>query len=311
MAVLRLAFMGSPDFAVPALAALIEAGHDIAAVYAQPPRPAGRGQREHPCPVHAAAVAQGLEVRSPANFKDPADQEAFAALELDAAVVVAYGLILPRPVLDAPRLGCLNIHASMLPRWRGAAPIQRAIMAGDQETGISIMQVAEGLDTGPVLAARSVPITGETMAEDLHDALAALGAEMIVDALNDLASGRAMATSQPEDGVTYARKLARDEGRIDWSRPAGEIERGVRALNPWPGVWFEHAGQRIKVLALADWSDDARHDAAPGTVLDDTLRIACGTGHVRPGRVQRAGKAAQSVEEFLRGYGLAAGERLD
>ena len=308
---LTLAFMGSPDFAVPALRALIGAGHHIAAVYAQPPRPAGRGQRERPCSVHAAALERGLAVRTPEDFTAEADLAAFRSLGLDGAVVAAYGLILPAAVLRAPRLGCINIHASLLPRWRGAAPIQRALLAGDRETGVSIMQMDQGLDTGPVLAQRRLPVTGETTAASLHDALAALGAEMIIEALDGVAAGTLEATPQPAEGATYAAKLDRDEGRLDWSLPADAIERTVRALNPWPGVWFEHAGQRIKLLSLAEWSLERSGDAAPGTLLDDAFAIACGRGMVRPGRVQRAGRGPQDAAEFLRGYRLAAGDRLD
>ncbi|MCP5373151.1 MAG: methionyl-tRNA formyltransferase [Hyphomicrobiales bacterium] len=303
---LRLVFMGSPDFSVPALSALLDAGHDVVCVYAQPPRPAGRGQRERPCPVHAFAQARGLAVRTPRSLKDADAQADFTALEADVAVVAAYGLILPPAVLAAPRLGCVNIHASLLPRWRGAAPIQRALLAGDSETGITIMQMDAGLDTGPMLARRAVPITPTTTAEDLHDALAALGAAMIVPALADMAAGTAVAAPQPEAGVTYAAKLARDEGRLDFARPAAELERMVRALNPWPGVWFEHGGERIKVLAarVEDLS------GAPGTVLDGALAIACATGALRPTRVQRPGKTAVDAAAFLRGYPLPAGSRI-
>jgi len=242
---LRLAFLGSPDFAVPTLHAVIEAGHDVVRVYAQPPRPAGRGKRDRPTAVQQAAEAAGIEVRTPRTLRDPEAQAAFAALDLDAAVVVAYGLILPAPILEAPRLGCVNVHASLLPRWRGAAPIHRAILAGDTVTGVTIMRMDEGLDTGPMLLRRSVPIAPETTATELHDALAALGAELIVPALAGLASGDLEATPQPEDGVTYARKLERDEGRLDFTRPAAELERLVRAFDPWPGAFFDLAGERI------------------------------------------------------------------
>lgn len=308
---LRIAFMGSPDFAVPALDALCSAGHDIVAVYAQPPRPAGRGQKSRPCPVHADAASRGMAVRTPTSFKDPDVQAAFAELHLDAAVVVAYGLILPAPALSAPRLGCINIHASLLPRWRGAAPIQRAILAGDEQTGISIMRMDEGLDTGPLLASHAVSIGANTTASGLHDALAALGADMIGPALADLDAGRGVEMPQPAHGETYAPKLTRDEGRIDWTTSAEAIERQVRALNPWPGVWFNHHGERIKVLALADWSLDGPVDTVPGTVIDDVFTVACGRGVVRPRLVQRAGKAAQDATAFLRGYVLEPGERLD
>ena len=303
---LRLAFMGTPDFAVPIMRALIAAGHQVIAVYTQPPRPAGRGHREQPSPVQRAAEAAGIPVHAPARL-DAAEQEKFRALGLDAAVVAAYGLILPRQVLEAPRLGCLNVHASLLPRWRGAAPIQRAILAGDQETGVTIMQMDAGLDTGPVLLSESVPLGPETTATSLHDQLAALGARLIVRALAGRADGTLASRPQPAEGVTYAKKLGRDEGRLDWSKPAAELERAVRALNPAPGVWFERAGERIKVLA-ASLADPA--DAPPGTVLHDALAIACGTGALRLTRLQRAGRAAVDAEAFLRGYALPPGTRL-
>ncbi len=304
---LRLAFMGTPDFAVPILQALITAGHEVIAVYTQPPRPAGRGHREQPSPVQRAAEAAGMPVRTPAKL-DSAEQERFRALGLDAAVVAAYGLLLPKPVLAAPRLGCLNVHASLLPRWRGAAPIQRAILAGDKETGVTIMQMDEGLDTGPMLLAESIPIGPETTATMLHDELAALGARLIVRALAGRADGTLASRPQPTDGVSYAKKLARDEGRLDWSKPALELERVVRALNPAPGVWFERAGERIKVLAAALMERGA--EAPPGTVLDGALTIACGVGALRLRRLQRADRAAVDAEAFLRGYALPPGTRL-
>ena len=305
---LRLAFLGTPDFAVPVLAALIEAGHEIACVYAQPPRPAGRGQKERPSAVQAVAEERGLAVRTPRSLKGEPEQEAFAALGLDAAVTAAYGLILPKRVLDAPRLGCLNVHASLLPRWRGAAPIQRAVMAGDRETGITIMRVDEGLDTGPILIAEAVPITCETTAASLHDTLSRLGADLAVRALADLDAGCLTPIPQPEEGATYAAKLERDEGRIDWAAPALHIERVLRALNPWPGVWFDHEGHRIKVLA----AEIARTGTGttPGTVLDDRLTVACGEGALRLTRVQREGKKAADAAAFLRGYPLPAGTVL-
>lgn len=303
---LRLAFMGSPDFAVPSLNALIEAGHEIAAVYTQPPRPAGRGQRPKPSPVQVAAEAHNLPVRTPVTLKDPAEQMAFAELGLDAAVVVAYGLILPRPVLEAPRLGCLNVHASLLPRWRGAAPIQRAILAGDRETGVTIMVMDEGLDTGPTLLAERIPIGPDETAATLHDRLAALGARLIVAALDGLATGRLQPVPQPAEGVTYAAKLTRAEGRLDWRRPASVLERQVRALAPWPGAWFEAGGDRIKVLA----AEPAPGEGPPGRVLDDRLTVACGEGALRLTRVQRAGKAPMGAAEFLRGFPLPAGTDL-
>jgi len=303
---LRLAFMGSPDFAVPTLAALIDAGHEIAAVYAQPPRPAGRGHRERPCPVHAFAAERGLHVRTPANFKDPADQAAFRALELDAAVVAAYGLILPAAVLEAPRLGCFNVHASLLPRWRGAAPIQRALLAGDAETGVTVMGMEAGLDTGPMYLTGRVPITDTTTATELHDALAEMGGALMVEALAGIAAGTLTPRPQPEEGVTYAAKLSRDEGRIDWQRPAAELDRMVRGLNPWPGVWFEHGGERIKVLAARP----AAAGGAAGTVVAGPLVVACGEGALEIERLQRPGKGPLEADAFLRGYPLEAGSCL-
>jgi len=303
---LRLAFMGSPDFAVPTLAALIDAGHEIAAVYAQPPRPAGRGHRERPCPVHAFAAERGLHVRTPANFKDPADQAAFRALELDAAVVAAYGLILPAAVLEAPRLGCFNVHASLLPRWRGAAPIQRALLAGDAETGVTVMGMEAGLDTGPMYLTGRVPITDTTTATELHDALAEMGGALMVEALAGIAAGTLTPRPQPEEGVTYAAKLSRDEGRIDWQRPAAELDRMVRGLNPWPGVWFEHGGERIKVLAARP----ADAGGAAGTVVAGPLVVACGEGALEIERLQRPGKGPLEADAFLRGYPLEAGSCL-
>jgi methionyl-tRNA formyltransferase len=305
---LRLAFMGTPDFAVPGLAALLAAGHDIAAVYCQPPRPAGRGNKVQPSAVQLFAESNGLLVRHPTRLRDPAAQAEFAALQLDAAVVAAYGVILPKPILAAPRLGCLNVHASLLPRWRGAAPIQRAILVGDSETGVTIMQMDEGLDTGPMLLAERVPIGPATTASELHDILASLGARLIVAALGQLDAGALVARPQPENGVTYAAKLTREEGRLDWRRTASELERAVRALNPWPGVWFERDGERIKVLAAELVA--APPDAQPGTVLDDRLAIACRAGALRPVLLQRAGRAPAEISAFLRGYALPRGTVL-
>jgi methionyl-tRNA formyltransferase len=310
---LRLAFMGTPDFAVPSLQALAAAGYEIAAVYSQPPRPAGRGRKPKPAPVHAFAAARGWPVRTPESLREPAAQEDFAALTLDAAVVVAYGLLLPPAVLSAPRLGCFNVHASLLPRWRGAAPIQRALLAGDSETGATIMRMDEGLDTGPILARRAVPIGATDTAASLHDTLAALGAEMIVSTLAGLAAGTVQAHPQPEDGVTYAGKLSRAEARLDWRRPAVELERQVRAFAPWPGAHFTANGETIKVLAakvLAGEMETGDDTAAPGTVLDERLTVACGTGALRPTQVQRGGRAACDTDAFLRGFAIPAGTRL-
>jgi methionyl-tRNA formyltransferase len=299
---LNLIFMGSPDFSVPALQALLDVGHQVVCVYAQPAQPAGRGQKERPCPVPAFALEKGLQVRTPKSLKNAGEQQDFMDLKADACVVAAYGLILPKPVLDSPRLGCLNIHASLLPRWRGAAPIQRAIIAGDDKSGVTIMQMDEGLDTGDMLLKEQTPITGDTTGSDLHDRLSEMGAQMIVKALAESFTPR----RQPEQGATYAAKLDRNEGRLDWSMPAAGLERRVRALNPWPGAWFEYAGTRLKVLA-ADVSEQC---GEAGTVLDGQLSISCGEGALRVMRVQKQGKGAMAAEDFLRGFNLPAGTRL-
>lgn len=303
---LRLIYMGTPDFAVPALEALIAAGHDVVCVYSQPPRRAGRGQKERPSPVHAFAESRNINVRTPKSLRAPEAQTEFANLKADVAVVAAYGLILPPEILEAPRLGCLNIHASLLPRWRGAAPIQRAILAGDDETGVTIMQMDKGLDTGGILLSKSVPITPTTTASNLHDALAALGGPLVVETLDSLSAGTLKATPQPEGGVTYAEKLSRDEGQLDWTHPATYLERTVRAFTPWPGAWFEHDGDRIKILeAIA-----VPNTGAPGTILDDSLTIACGEGALRLLKVQRSGRGPVDAASFLRGYDLPAGTVL-
>jgi methionyl-tRNA formyltransferase len=305
---LRVAFLGTPRFAVSTLDALVEAGHDVVRVYSQPPRPAGRGQKERVSAVHARADALGIAVATPKSLKDPAEQDAFAALGLDAAVVVAYGLILPKPILDTPRLGCVNVHASLLPRWRGAAPIQRAILAGDAETGVTIMRMDEGLDTGPMLLDERVTITPEETAETLHDKLAALGAKLIVPALDGLVAGTLAARPQPAEGVTYASKLTRGEARLDWTKPAVVLSRQVRAFAPWPGAWFDHGNEQIKVLAA---SPAPRADnAPPGTIQDDSLTVACGEGALRLLRVQRPGRAPMDAASLLRGFALPAGTRL-
>lgn len=302
---MRVVFMGSPDFSVGVLDGLVQAGHEVVAVYSQPPRPAGRGHKETPCPVHRRALELGLEVRTPASLKGAEEQAAIAALNADVAVVAAYGLILPRPVLDAPRHGCLNVHASLLPRWRGAAPIQRAIMEGDAETGVTIMQMEAGLDTGPMLLWESVPITAETTAGTLHDALAALGARLMVAALDRLDS--LTPVPQPADGVTYAAKIDKEEARIDWSRPAARVARHINGLSPFPGAWFEIEGQRVKALLAAP----AEGAGAPGELLDDAARVACGDGRaVRLTRLQRAGKGPMDAETFLRGMPLRKGQVL-
>ncbi len=301
---MRIIFMGTPDFSVPVLDALVKAGHEIAAVYCQPPRPAGRGKKDRPTPVHARAEALGLEVRHPTSLRNADAQDAFAALGADIAVVVAYGLILPQAVLDAPKHGCLNIHASLLPRWRGAAPIHRAIMAGDAETGICIMQMEAGLDTGPVLLRQATPIGATETTGALHDRLSAMGADLIVQALariDDLT-----AEAQPDAGVTYAQKIDKAEAHIDWTRPAIEVDRQIRGLSPFPGAWTMIGPERVKLLssALADQSGIA------GTVLDDALTIACGSGAVTITRAQRAGKGAQDKETFLRGMAVPKGTRV-
>jgi methionyl-tRNA formyltransferase len=306
MTKLRLAFMGTPEFAVPSLAALLAAGHEVAAVYCQPPRPAGRGHLPQPSAVQHAAEAAGLPVRVPTRL-DADAAAAFAALALDAAVVIAYGLILPKPVLAAPRLGCFNIHASLLPRWRGAAPIQRAILAGDSETGITIMQIDEGLDTGPIVLAQPVPIGLRTTARALQAELAGRGARLVVEALDGVVQGRLTPKPQLAAGATYAKKLRREEGYLDWRRPAVELERAVRAFDPWPGAFFEHRGERIKILAA---EVVAAPPAAPGTVLDARLAVACGGGALRLLRLQRPGRAAQDANAFLRGYAIAPGAIL-
>jgi methionyl-tRNA formyltransferase len=296
--------MGSPDFSVPALRALHAAGHEIAAVYCQPPKPAGRGQKETPCPVHRAALELGLPVRHPARLKrDEAEHAAFAALDLDVAVVAAYGLILPKAMLDAPRRGCLNIHASLLPRWRGAGPIQAAILAGDNETGITIMRMEEGLDTGPMLLKKAVPISPATTTPALHDALAAMGARLILRALDE----NPPATPQPEAGVTYAPKLTKEDGRLRWAEPAEALERRIRALNPWPGTFFILKREAIRISAASVEAGQG----TPGEALDDAGLIACGEGAIRLARLQRPGRAAMPAEAFLRGLPIPAGTRLE
>lgn len=296
---MRIIFMGTPDFSVPVLDALVAAGHDIAAVYCQPPRPAGRGKKERPAPVHARANALGLEVRHPVSLKSPEAQAEFAALNADVAVVVAYGLILPQAVLDAPTHGCINIHASLLPRWRGAAPIHRAIMAGDAQTGVCIMQMEAGLDTGPVLLRETTDIGPEETTAQLHDRLADMGAKLVVTALAQLPD--LVPEVQPENGVTYAHKIDKAEARIDWSAPAEEVSRLIRGLSPFPGAWTEAGGERIKLLGARVVHDTG----SPGQVLAD-FTIACGTGAVQVTRAQKAGKAAQDTDVFLHGTTLPA-----
>jgi methionyl-tRNA formyltransferase len=308
MSMLRLVFMGTPEFAVPTLAALLDAGHEVVAVYSQPPRRAGRGQHTKLSPVHAFAQGRGIEARTPGSLRDAEAQEAFTRLDADAAVVVAYGLILPAAILEAPRLGCFNLHASLLPRWRGAAPIQRAIMAGDTETGVSVMRMDEGLDTGPVVLMARVPIGPGMTARALHDELAGRGAALMVEALAGVAKGRLAPEPQPDEGVCYAAKIEKDEGRLDWHRPAIELERLIRALTPAPGAWFTHDGERLKVH-VAEVVPEVT--GAPGALADDRLTVACGAGGLRLTRLQRPGKAALAAEDFLRGHPLPAGTVLD
>lgn len=300
---MRIVFMGSPEFSVPVLEALVAAGHEIAAIYCQPPRPAGRGRKDRLTPVQARAEALGLPVRHPVSLKGAEAQAEFAALNADVAVVVAYGLLLPQAVLDAPRQGCLNIHASLLPRWRGAAPIHRAIMAGDAETGICIMQMEAGLDTGPVLLRKAMPIGAEDTTQDLHDRLSALGAEAIVEALERLPE--LVAEPQPETGVTYAHKIDKAEARVDWSRPAEEIDRQIRGLSPFPGAWTTLNGKRLKLLR----SRVAVGSGQPGEILDG-LTIACGSGAVQVGEVQAEGRGRQDAQTFLRGTAVSPGTVL-
>jgi len=301
---MRIIFMGTPDFSVPVLEALVDAGHDVVAVYSQPPRPAGRGKKDRPSPVQSKAEALGLTVRYPVSVRTDEALAEFQALNADIAVVVAYGLILPQSILDAPKKGCLNIHASLLPRWRGAAPIHRAIMAGDGETGVCIMQMEAGLDTGPVLSRHTVSIGESETTQQLHDRLSDIGATAIVDALAQL--DQLDAQPQPDDGVTYAAKIEKSEAAIDWSKPAIEVDRLVRGLSPFPGAWFEMNGTRVKVLG----STLVEHSGTAGCVLDDKLTVACGEGAIRLTKLQRAGKSAQDAEQFLNGWPLPAGTQL-
>jgi methionyl-tRNA formyltransferase len=303
---LRLVFMGSAEFALPSLEALARAPHALIRVYTQPPRPAGRGLRARPSPVETAARRLGLPVASPISLRDPEVQAEFQTLGADLAVVAAYGLILPPPVLDAPRLGAINLHASLLPRWRGAAPIQRALLAGDAETGITIFQMEPTLDSGPVLAMERIPIAADSTAESLHDQLAGLAARMVVPVVDDLAAGRARPEPQPAEGMTYAGKIDKAEGRLEWTRDARLLERQLRALNPWPGCWTAFEGERLLVLA----GEVAPGRGLPGEVLDERLIVACGEGALRLTRLQRAGGRPLAADAFLRGFALPVGSRL-
>ena len=301
---MRIIYMGTPDFAVPALDALVAAGHEIAAVYSQPPRPAGRGKGLRASPVHQRAEALGLEARTPLSLKDAETQAAFAALDADVAVVAAYGLILPPAILAAPRQGCMNIHASLLPRWRGAAPIQRAILAGDNVTGVTIMDMEAGLDTGPMRAKHVTPIEDKT-AGALTQELAQAGADLMVEVLDDLSLHPPV--PQPDEGVTYAAKIDKAESHIDFTQDAHAIERQVRAFNPFPGAFFAYQGERFRILA----AHVEHHAGAAGQMLDDSLLIGCGHDAIRPTLIQRAGKGAMSPGELLRGYDMPAGSRVD
>ena len=307
---LRLIFMGTPDFAVPTLIALASAGHEIVAVYTRAPKPAGRGMDVQVTPVEREARRHGLPVLTPKTLKSEEEQAGFRAHNADAAVVVAYGLILPKPILEAPRLGCFNVHASLLPRWRGAAPINRAIMTGDAESGVTIMKMDEGLDTGAMAKdlglAEPVAIAADMTAGDLHDVLARRGAELMPRALAALERGALTLTPQPEIGVSYAGKISKEETRIDWSRPARQVHDHIRGLSPFPGAWFELGGVRVKALR----STLAKGSGVPGTVLDDRLTIACGDGAVRLCQVQRAGKQPMQAEDFLRGTPVKAGAQV-
>ncbi len=309
---LRLAFMGTPDFAVPTLAELIAQGHDIAAVYSQPPRPKGRGMALEPGPVHKFALDHKLPVRTPLSLKGADEQAGFAALDLDGAIVVAYGLLLPKAILDAPRLGCFNLHGSLLPRWRGAAPIQRAVMAGDAQTGVMVMRMEEGLDTGPVLMAERVPVGRKTSGE-LAAELSGLGADLMVRALGALERGGVTPVPQSEAGVTYAKKILKEEARIDWTKSAWEIDRQIRGLSPWPGAWSEANGERLKVLYSTPGQMVGRTTERSGQVLDShegNLVVACGEGYIHLDRVQRAGARAMSGRELLKGFPLPPGTIL-
>lgn len=308
---MRLAFMGTPLFSVPCLRALLAAGHEIKAVYTQPPRVSGRGMQETKSPVLEFAGAHGLRVCTPARLKDTAEHDAFSALDLDAGVVVAYGLILPQAILQAPRLGCFNLHASLLPRWRGAAPIQRAIMAGDSETGVTIMRMDAGLDTGPMLLSVREKINPEDTSGMLHDRLSQLGARLLVEALAGVAAGTLSTRPQPETGVSYAAKISKDEARIDWTRTASELDCHIRGLTPSPGAWFDASrdGKNVRIKVLR--AQPVAGEGLPGAVLDGNLVIACGSGALRIMAVQREGRAAADAASFLRGFALPPGTQLD
>jgi len=307
---MRIVFMATPEFALPAFNAIVAAGHQIVACYTRALRPAGRGQREKPSPVHLAAQALGIPVFTPQSLKGVDEQVTFAAHNADAAVVVAYGLMLPPAILKAPRFGCLNLHGSLLPRWRGAAPIQRAIMVGDKTSGVMVMKMDEGLDTGPVALAQKIEIPAQMSAGELHDQMMVLGADLMVRALSALARGGLVFAPQAKEGVSYAKKIEKSEARIDWRLPAIEVHDLIRALSPFPGAWCEIKvkGKPVRVKVLRSFVVDAKGE--PGRVLDDELTIACGTGAVRLSQVQRAGRGKMDAKEFLRGTGLLAGQIL-
>jgi methionyl-tRNA formyltransferase len=304
---LRLIFMGTPAFSVPTLQTLVDSRHQVVAVYSQPPRPSGRGHHVQKSAIHQLAEKHGIPIFTPASLKSAEEQDLFASHHADASIVIAYGLILPQSILDAPPLGCINVHASLLPRWRGAAPIHRAIEAGDCETGITIMKMDAGLDTGPMLLKKSVPLTPQTTATGLHDELAELGSVLLLKALEDYAAGTLHPIPQPAQGVTYAAKLRREEGQIDWNLPAATWVRKIQAFTPWPGVWFDHEGLKLKVLTAEVISD---MKGVPGMVLDDQLTVACGESALRLTTLQRPGGAPLDVQAFLRGYPLSTGTVL-
>lgn len=304
---LKIAFMGTPEFSIPTLRSLIEAGHDIKAVYTQPPRPAGRGKKLRPSPIESFAIENGLNVFSPTSLKDPINQEKLKKLDLDVAIVVAYGLILPKEILETPKHGAINVHASLLPRWRGAAPIHRAIMAGDKETGITIMQMDEGLDTGPILSMTSVPIKQDATTQSLHDELSELGGKCLGETLIKLEKGTLTPRTQPKEGMTYAPKIEKSEAQINWQDTAKDIDRKVRGLNPFPGAWFSIKGERIKVLK----GHEVEMVGPVGQALDDQMTIGCGEGAYKIEIAQKAGKAPMKIQDFLRGSPISKGTQAD